>query len=77
MDALTYMQNNIDDDVIHINVAGNGSILATLLEGAGVSVNRFNSSSKCEDLDKIRSMLNDELYEDLKALLIKHFRELG
>ena len=77
MDALTYMQNNIDDDVIHINVAGNGSILATLLEGAGVPVNRFNSTSKCEDLKKIRNMLNDELYEDLKKLLIKHFKELG
>ncbi len=77
MDALTYMQNNVKDDVIHINVAGNGSILATLLEGAGVPINRFNSTSKCEDLDKIRNMLNDELYNDLRSLLIKHFRELG
>lgn len=38
---------------------------------------RVNHHDKLADIEKIREMISNELYNDLRQLLIKHFKELG
>lgn len=37
----------------------------------------INHHDKLADIEKIKNMISNELYADLKSLLIKHFKELG